>query len=201
MVKLGHANLAEEVRERVLAAALARFSQYGYNKTTMAEIAKDCAMSAANLYRFFEDKQAIGAALARRTLAEKERRLRDVVVQSGLDAHQRLEAFARTLFRFNYEQFHDKPRIGELVEMISCERADIIGEHKEVTRSLLATVLAQGNESGEFDISDPSASAETVLVATTIFCVPYFLHWYSEEKFEQLFKQMMQLIERGLEKR
>ncbi len=201
MIKAGHSSLAEEVRERVLIATRARFGQYGYNKTTMAEIAKDCDMSAANLYRFFEDKQAIGAALACQTLAEKERRLRDVIVQPGLSATQRLEAFVRALFRFTYEQFHDKPRIGELVEMISRERADIIGQHKEVTRSLLATVLAQGNASGEFDVRDPSASAETVIVATTIFCVPYFLHWYTREQFEQLFKQMMELIVRGLEKR
>ncbi len=201
MIKTAQATTAKDVRERVLAAALGRFAQYGYNKTTMAEIAKDCDMSAANLYRFFEDKQAIGAALAHQTLAEKERRLRDVIVQPGLSATQRVEAFVRALFRNMYEQFNDKPRIGELVEMISRERLDIIGQHKEVTRSLLATILAQGNASGEFDVDDPSASAETVLVATTVFCVPYFLHWYSKEKFEQLFKQMMELIVRGLEKR
>ncbi|MDH3693378.1 MAG: TetR/AcrR family transcriptional regulator, partial [Gammaproteobacteria bacterium] len=37
---------SENVRERILEAANVRFQQYGYNKTTMAEIAGDCKMSA-----------------------------------------------------------------------------------------------------------------------------------------------------------
>ena len=53
----------EEIQQRILHAAEERFQQYGYNKTTMAEIARDCDMSAANLYRYFENKLAIGAAL------------------------------------------------------------------------------------------------------------------------------------------
>ncbi|NOQ82264.1 MAG: TetR family transcriptional regulator, partial [Methylophaga sp.] len=39
-----------DTRSQILSATEIRFSQYGYNKTTMAEIAKDCGMSAANLY-------------------------------------------------------------------------------------------------------------------------------------------------------
>ena len=85
--------------------------------------------------------------------------------------------------------------------MISRERSDIIGQHKEATRTLLATILAQGNASGEFDVRDPSATAEAILAATTIFCVPYFLHWHSKQQFEQLLQQMVELIVRGLEKR
>ena len=45
----------------IIDAAIRRFSEYGYNKTTMAEIAEDAAMSAANLYRYFKNKQDIAA--------------------------------------------------------------------------------------------------------------------------------------------
>ncbi len=44
----------DEVRERIVEAANARFSHYGFNKTTLAEIAGDCSMSTTNLYRYFE---------------------------------------------------------------------------------------------------------------------------------------------------
>ena len=37
-------------------AAWERFVQYGFVKTTMAEIARDCGMSAANLYMFQSNK-------------------------------------------------------------------------------------------------------------------------------------------------
>ena len=50
---------------RILAAAYARFQRFGFGKTTMAEIAGDCGMSAANLYRYFENKEDIGVHTAR----------------------------------------------------------------------------------------------------------------------------------------
>ena len=61
-------------QEQIMDAAWQRFVLYGYGKTTMAEIAQDCSMSAANLYRFFKSKQDIGAALAGRCMTEKELR-------------------------------------------------------------------------------------------------------------------------------
>lgn len=46
-LQLGEVNPADII----LKAAVNRFREYGYNKTTMAEIAKDIGMSTANIYR------------------------------------------------------------------------------------------------------------------------------------------------------
>lgn len=192
--------MSEETRAQILNAAFARFATYGYNKTTMVEIAKDCDMSAANLYRFFDDKQAIGAVLARRTLSEKEQRLRDFIVRPDLTAVQRLEGFFRTLFTFTYEQFHNKPRINELVEMIFQERGDIVTQHKANTLSLLAVVLTQGHASGEFVIEDPSTTAEAVLSAAAMFCFPHFLHVHSKQELDDLLTRVVHLLVHGLKR-
>ena len=61
-----------EIQQQILKAAELRFNVYGYQKTAMAEVAGDCTMSAANLYRYFDNKLAIGAALAKQCLAENE---------------------------------------------------------------------------------------------------------------------------------
>ncbi|MBT3172542.1 MAG: helix-turn-helix transcriptional regulator, partial [Rhodospirillaceae bacterium] len=53
--------LAEDTQAQILQAATERFRHYGYRKTTMAEVARDCSMSAGNLYRYFESKSDIGA--------------------------------------------------------------------------------------------------------------------------------------------
>ena len=47
----------------ILDAAEARLLHFGYNKTTMAEIAEDAGMSAANLYRYFKNKQEIAVKM------------------------------------------------------------------------------------------------------------------------------------------
>ena len=46
-------------RGNILDAAKQRILHYGYAKTTMAEIAADCKMSAGNLYRYFPSKADI----------------------------------------------------------------------------------------------------------------------------------------------
>ena len=189
------------VREQILDAAWKRFAQYGYGKTTMAEIAKDCDMSAANLYRFFKNKEDIGMALARQCLGQKEQRLRAVLTLPGLTATQRLQSFVLTLFHYTYEQFHDLPRINELVDTIMKDYADVVAQHKDMARSLLATILTEGNQTGEFDIPNPTMTAETIMAATTIFCAPYFITWHTKEEFESLVEDMVYTFIRGLAKR
>ena len=53
----------------ILTAAVGLFTRYGFAKTTISEIARDCGMSPANLYRYFRNKQAIGCAVAGRYMA------------------------------------------------------------------------------------------------------------------------------------
>ena len=54
----------DNIREQIVEAAKKRFSHFGYAKTTMAEVATDCAMSPGNLYRFYPGKLDIAEAIA-----------------------------------------------------------------------------------------------------------------------------------------
>src|SRR5690606_8523108 len=46
-------------KEHIVQAALKRFSHYGFNKTTMSEIAIDLNITKANLYYYYPDKNAL----------------------------------------------------------------------------------------------------------------------------------------------
>ena len=46
------------VREQILVTAERLFREIGYQKTTVADIAKALRMSPANVYRFFDSKDA-----------------------------------------------------------------------------------------------------------------------------------------------
>src|ERR1043165_3151259 len=48
-----------DTRERILVVAERLFRQIGYQKTTVADIAKELRMSPANVYRLFDSKKAI----------------------------------------------------------------------------------------------------------------------------------------------
>ncbi|WDF70404.1 TetR/AcrR family transcriptional regulator [Sphingobacterium oryzagri] len=46
-------------KDLIIQAALKRFSHYGFNKTTMSEIAVDLNITKANLYYYYPDKNAL----------------------------------------------------------------------------------------------------------------------------------------------
>ena len=119
-------HLPEEIQLRILDAAQERFQQYGYNKTTMAEIAKDCAMSAANLYRYFENKLAIGAALACNCLNQDIDNLKNIVLDKNLSAEEKLRQYILATLDYTHSQWSESPRINEMVTAICLERMDIV---------------------------------------------------------------------------
>ena len=189
--------LTDSISEAILAAAMRRFEQFGYSKTTMAEIAADCDMSAANIYRYFENKLEIGAQLARRCLANEGMALTEAI-HSSAAASVRLEAFLLANLHHTYTRWSEQPRINELVEAIARERTDVVQEHLRVKQDLVEKLIADGNKSGEFSVQDAKSTAEAILVASTVFDVPLFMHMHPFEKFESLAKSVAQLIMRGL---
>ena len=54
-----------EQRARIVATAERLFREIGFQKTTVADIARELRMSPANVYRFFGAKSEINAAVAR----------------------------------------------------------------------------------------------------------------------------------------
>ena len=61
-----------DTRERILVVAERLFRQIGYQKTTVADIAKELRMSPANVYRFFNSKKSIHEGVARTLMGEVE---------------------------------------------------------------------------------------------------------------------------------
>jgi AcrR family transcriptional regulator len=65
-------HIETDVRERILVTAERLFREIGYQKTTVADIAKALRMSPANVYRF--DSEVINTGVARRLMSEVNRR-------------------------------------------------------------------------------------------------------------------------------
>jgi AcrR family transcriptional regulator len=51
------------IRQRIVQAAIRLHREFGFRKTTVADIARGASMSPANVYRFFVSKQAIEEAV------------------------------------------------------------------------------------------------------------------------------------------
>jgi AcrR family transcriptional regulator len=188
----------EEVREAIMAAAKARLARYGYGKTTMAELAGDCKMSAGNLYRYFVSKLDIAEALARESFAKTTEALREVVRRPGMNAAEKLECFFVRRLEFTFNELEDDPHSMEVGQMISRERPHVATESFAQVRSLVAEILAQGNAAGEFDVADVGFAAEMIMSATMKFSYPQLWTQQSLAELEREARGVVGLLVRGL---
>lgn len=189
---------SEQIRTDILDAAEQRLRTYGYGKTTMAEIATDVGMSAANLYRYFDNKLDIGAALAQRCFSERFAVLSAVVGRQDLSATQKLESFVIENLRYTHTQFSEAPKVNELVDIIMTERCELIQAKIENDLKLVNAILENGVQTGEFAIEDIGVTAEAVQHAIVKFSVPLFMTMYPLDEFEQHARNLVSLLVRGL---
>jgi len=189
---------AEEIKSLILDKAVDRFIRYGFGKTTMVEIAKDCGMSAGNLYRYFESKFDIGVGVAQLYICKAEQILRDVLKRPGLRPSQRLEAFVLEKLRFMHSQIIEQPNVQDLVDFILDDRWDLVERHRDVQNSLMSEILSEGNRTGEFKVSDVVHTANAIYALTTKFRLPHFIKNVTLEGLEQEAKAGVDLMIKGL---
>jgi len=190
-----------DIHAQILEAAEERFNQYGYNKTTMAEIARDCDMSAANLYRYFENKLEIATVLAQKCLVDKEVLLASIVNDASLSANEKLEAFVISSLHYTYNHFDVSPKLGELVIALSDQRPEVVEKHRLSKLKLLAELLEQARQSGEFQFDEVDATADAIHTAIMLFYYPLTITMYPLEVLELKAKNLCRLMLAGLQTR
>ena len=191
-------NKQNDIREVILEAAKGRLSRYGYGKTTMAELAGDCNMSAGNLYRYFMCKLDIAEAIARESFARIAEKMRKVVRQSGQSTPDKLKDLLFCQLRETWHELeHDKHMV-EMAMMIAHERPEVGNEGIAQVRSLIAEVLAQGNATGELDVQDVACVAEWIQCATSKYRYPQISSSLTLPQLEKELEGVISLLVRGV---
>lgn len=170
-----------ETCEKILEAAKERFGHYGFSKTTMTEIAKDCDMSAANIYRHFSGKNEILALLASKILNHQETILTEIVNNQSLNTSEKLHTFFKEALAITHQYVTEQPKMKEMVDFICQERFDLVQSHSDIKKNLIATILREGVASGEFIIHDIEVTARAFKEATVMFHTPMFMDMYCTE--------------------
>jgi AcrR family transcriptional regulator len=146
-----------DTRERILVVAERLFRQIGYQKTTVADIAKELRMSPANVYRFFDSKKAIHEGVARIMMGEVEEAARAILMGPG-SATVRLRELLTTVHRMNSERYVGDSKLHEMVEIAMEESWEVCVAHMQCITETIAGVIAQGVASGEFEADLPTAA-------------------------------------------
>src|SRR5215467_6596100 len=117
-----------DVRERILVTAERLFREVGYQKTTVADIAKTLRMSPANVYRFFDSKRSITAGVVSRQMGDVDAALK-IIAGEPRSATARLRDMLITIFRMNSERFAGDSKMHEMVAVAMEENWDVCKAH------------------------------------------------------------------------
>jgi len=163
-----------DTRERILVVAERLFRQIGYQKTTVADIAKELRMSPANVYRFFDSKKAIHEGVARSLMGEVEVEAQRIADMPGA-AVPRLRDLLSTVHRMNCERYVGDSKLHEMVEIAMEESWEVCVAHIQRTTESIGAVIGQGMASGEFGQADVPLAALCVCTAMVRFFHPQMI--------------------------
>ena len=147
-----------DTRERILVVAERLFRQIGYQKTTVADIAKELRMSPANVYRFFDSKKSIHEGVARGLMGEVEMAAQTIALQRG-PAAARLRELMNSIHHMNAERYVGDSKLHEMVEIAMEESWDVCVAHMERITETIGSVIGEGAATGEFEVADVPLAA------------------------------------------
>ena len=122
-------HIETDTRERILVVAERLFRQIGYQKTTVADIAKELRMSPANVYRFFDSKKAIHEGVARTLMGEVEVEAQRIARPAGSGGESACARCIKTIHRMNTERYVGDSKLHEMVEIAMQEDWDVCVAH------------------------------------------------------------------------
>ena len=185
------------VRDQIVEAAHQHFSRFGYEKTTVSDLAKSIGFSKSYIYKFFDSKQAIGEAICAKTVSatiatveeavagattptEKFRRMFKVMVATGV-----------TLF------FNDR-RLYDVAAHAAAEGWAPARDYAQWIRQLLTEIVREGRETGEFERKTP---LDETVHAIYLIMLPYanpLLLQHNLDVAEEAPAQLSNLVLRSL---
>ncbi|HEY5760380.1 MAG TPA: TetR/AcrR family transcriptional regulator [Steroidobacter sp.] len=185
------------IREQIVEAAEQHFSRYGYEKTTVSDLAKAIGFSKAYIYKFFDSKQAIGEAICSKTLSA----IVAAVQESVAGATTSTEKFRRmfkSLTATSVSLFFNDRKLYDIAASSAAEGWPSARAYAERIRQILTDIVREGRESGEFERKTPlDETVHAIYLVMLPFVNPLLLE-HNLDVVEEAPVQLSNLVLRSL---
>jgi len=157
----------ERRRQQIIVAAKRVFSERGFSKTTMEDIAREAELSPGTLYLYFKNKDELYASLSLRILQYMNIRLEDVKKENDSEPAQKIDSIKEAL----YDVYQFDPMIlinmfhlqsGETLKNISSPLLDNISELSRNSLQSLADIFEDSSDRNTVMTRQPTAVADIV---------------------------------------
>lgn len=143
-----------EVRDQIIAAATEHFSHYGYEKTTVSDLARTIGFSKAYIYKFFASKQSIGEAICSTCLLGIEQQI-EAAIASTDSAPEQLRRMFREAVEASVELFNRDRKLYEIACAAASEGWPTVVEYEVRVHGHLQKILERGRGAGDFERKTP----------------------------------------------
>src|SRR6266481_3958854 len=154
------------VREKILAAAVHLFAEYGYNAATMRDIARMAGIQAASIYYHYASKQALLVEIMDTHMQRLDAKLEHIVGKQGTVQQRLYEAIANHIHlhtRYKSEFFI----IDTEIRALEGNNRTYILSLRDHYEALLQDLLQDGMEQGVFRSSDVKVLSYAIIAMCT----------------------------------
>jgi AcrR family transcriptional regulator len=187
-----------DIRDQIVAAANEHFSQYGYGKTTVSDLAKAIGFSKAYIYKFFDSKQAIGEAICKNCLAQIVAAVEQAIKVEGLSPTERFRRMVKTLMVTGADLFFNDRKLYDIAAFSASERWPSSQVYNARIKDFVLQIVREGRELGEFERRTPlDETVDAIHLALQPFVNPLLLQ-YNLDRIEDAPTLTSNLILRSL---
>ncbi|OXJ14453.1 TetR/AcrR family transcriptional regulator [Burkholderia sp. AU6039] len=186
-----------DVRDQIVAAATEHFSRYGYEKTTVSDLAKSIGFSKAYIYKFFESKQAIGEMICANCLHEIETDVRTAVAEAERPT-EKLRRMFKVFTEASLRLFFRDRKLYDIAASAATGNWQSVQAYEARVQKLLQEVLQAGRQSGEFERKTPlDETASAIYLVMRPYLNPLLLQ-YNLDTTDAAPAQLSSLVLRSL---
>ena len=149
----------ETKRQAILDAALKLFSQYGYRRTSIDDIAREAEIAKGTVYLSFKSKEEIFRALCE-CLIERSEEGVNAARAAGGPIEERLIAAIAAKFGFLFETVYRSPHAAELMDSKNRLSADIFARAGRRYMKMLREMIEEAVDAGELALSRMEIDAD-----------------------------------------
>jgi AcrR family transcriptional regulator len=154
------------VRDKVLAAAVQLFAEYGYHAATMREIARIAGIKAASIYYHYTSKQALLVEIMETHMRQLNANLKHIVNKQDTIQQRLFEAIS------NHIRLHTTYKseffiIDTEIRALEVENRDKILALRDQYENLFQKLLREGIEEGVLRQTDVKVSSYAIIAMCT----------------------------------
>ncbi len=157
----------------------------GGTDISLTELAASAGMSTSNLYRFFENKEALLEAVAGRWFADKIRIMEEVCA-SDLPIREKLFSYFSRRFTLNRERFEAEPGLFQSYCELGQQYFEVVRGYVDLGDHYLAVLIAEAQDQGYFPGLSIDQAVSLINQMVHVYCHPevliYMGHKLSEAK-------------------